>query len=104
MDAFCLELVEGTLREKEAIDAEIRCSATHWSLERISTVDRNVLRLAIYELLFRPDIPPRVTMNEAIEIAKKFSSAEAAAFVNGILDKVHHSHPEKGDEVSPPCG
>ncbi|NIN68408.1 MAG: N utilization substance protein B, partial [Anaerolineae bacterium] len=67
---FCFELVEGTLQNSETIDTEIRRWAAHWSLDRMSAVDRNILRLAVYELLFRPDIPPKVTINEAIEIAK----------------------------------
>lgn len=103
-DAFCLELIEGTLANREVIDEEIQRWAARWSLERMSAVDRNILRLAVYELIFRPDIPPKVTINEAIEIAKKFSSAESASFVNGILDKVHHSRPAKGAEEVSPCG
>lgn len=103
-DAFCMELVEGTLSNREVIDQEIQRWAARWSLERMSAVDRNILRLAVFELIYRADIPPKVTINEAIEIAKKFSSAESASFVNGILDKVHHSRPAKGAEEVPSCG
>ena len=103
LDAFCLELVEGTVQEREAIDAEIRRCSTHWSLERMSTVDRSILRLALYELLFRLDIPPKATVNEAIEIAKKFSTADSAAFVNGILDQALRARIEKEVEETSPC-
>jgi N utilization substance protein B len=104
VDAFCLELVEGTLQHRELIDKEINRWAAHWSLDRMSAVDRNILRLAVYELLYRQDIPPKVTINEAIEIAKKFSSADSASFVNGILDKVHHAQPKRGAEEVSSCG
>jgi N utilization substance protein B len=104
VDEFCLELVEGALENRETIDEEIQRSAAHWSLERMNAVDRNILRLAAYEILYRSDIPPKVTINEAIEIAKKFSSAASAAFVNGILDRIHHAQPQKGAEEVTSCG
>jgi len=86
--SFANELVNGTCNNQENIDSEIRTTASHWSLERISVVDRSLLRLAVFELLYRDDIPPLVSINEALEIAKKFSSMESAAFINGILDKI----------------
>ncbi|MFQ5893735.1 MAG: transcription antitermination factor NusB [Nitrospinota bacterium] len=103
VDAFCLELVEGTVRQREAIDAEISRWSAHWSLERMSTVDRNILRLAVYELLYRRDIPPKATINEAIELAKKFSTADSAAFVNGILDRVLQSRSDQEAEEPSLC-
>ena len=85
---FATELVEGTLQHINDIDLEIKKYSKNWSLERIGTVERSILRLAIYELLYRDDIPPKVAINEAIEIEKKFGSDESAPFVNGILDKI----------------
>ncbi len=85
---FALGLVHGTNRHRKEIDAEIRRNARNWDLARLAVVDRNVLRMATYELLFRPDIPPQVTINEAIELAKRFSTARSGGFVNGVLDSV----------------
>ena len=65
----------------------------NWELDRIAAVDRNVLRLAIYEMMFRDDVPPVVSINEAIEIAKKFSTKESGKFVNGILDRIRKELP-----------
>ncbi len=103
IDSFCEELVVGTVKHREAIDAEICRWSAHWSLERMSAVDRNILRLAVYELLYRLDIPPKATVNEAIEIAKKFSTADSAAFVNGILDQVLQTRIEKEVEETSTC-
>ncbi|MHB8846604.1 MAG: transcription antitermination factor NusB [Nitrospirota bacterium] len=86
--AFTEEIVKGTFKHLKAINEKILASAKNWSLDRMATVDRNVLRMAAYEILFRMDIPPSVTINEAIELAKKFGTDESGAFVNGILDNV----------------
>ena len=86
--AFTKELVTGTWSNLERIDREIRDTASHWSVERMSAVDRSLLRLAAFELLYRDDIPPSVSINEALEIAKKFSTIESSSFINGILDKI----------------
>jgi len=86
--SFTTELVKGVADNLEAINKEIIRYATNWELKRIAAVDRNVLRLSCYELIFRDDIPAKVSINEAIELAKKYSSPEAGKFVNGILDKV----------------
>jgi len=88
MDAFTAELVDGTLTHKEEIDREIGRCSEHWTLDRMGVVDRNILRFAAYELMFRNDIPASVTINEAVEIAKKFGSEESAMFINGILDRI----------------
>lgn len=86
--AFAEEIVKGTLKHVVAIDKLIRRCAKNWSLDRMAVVDRNVLRMAVYEILYRLEIPTSVTINEAIEIAKKFGTDESGAFVNGILDRV----------------
>ncbi|HYR97139.1 MAG TPA: transcription antitermination factor NusB [Candidatus Binatus sp.] len=86
--SFARELVEGVHEHRERIDALISESAEHWRLPRLSRVDLNLLRLATFELLARPDIPASVTINEAIEIARRFGSDDSAAFVNGVLDHV----------------
>jgi transcription antitermination protein NusB len=85
---FAEGLVRGAIAQMPEVDAKIRTLADNWDFERLAVVDRNILRLAIYEMLFRPEIPPVVSINEAIEIAKKFSTAESGKFVNGLLDRV----------------
>jgi N utilization substance protein B len=85
---FAEPLVRGTIQHREEIDALIKKHAKNWAFHRIAAVDRNVLRLAIYEMLHRDDIPPVVSINEAVDIAKKFSTEDSGRFVNGILDKV----------------
>lgn len=86
--SFAEEIVKGTYKHLQKINGEIQKCAENWSLDRMSTVDRNVLRIAVYEILQRIDIPSSVTINEAIEVAKKFGSNESGSFVNGILDRV----------------
>ena len=92
---FATRLAIGTLANLEEVDERIRSRAEHWRITRMALVDRNVLRLAIYEMLFRDDIPPVVSINEAIELAKTFGGGESGRFVNGILDRV------KGDLTRP---
>ncbi|MEW6185558.1 MAG: transcription antitermination factor NusB [Thermodesulfobacteriota bacterium] len=86
--AHFFRLVRGVWEEKEAIDRLIKTSAEHWRIERMSGVDRNILRLAVFELIHCPDIPPRVAINEAIDLGKQYGSEESGAFVNGILDRI----------------
>ncbi len=81
-------LIRGTLQYRDEADQLIKKHAQNWDLHRIAAVDRNILRLAIYEMLHRDDIPPVVSINEAVDIAKKFSTHDSGKFVNGILDKV----------------
>jgi len=88
---FTTALVTGVIERRDEIDACIQECSTNWSLERIGLVERNILRFAIYELCFLPDIPPNVTINEAVEVAKKYGTDEAPAFINGILDRVKHA-------------
>jgi N utilization substance protein B len=85
---FADGLVEGTLGRLTDIDAELKRVMINWSLHRLAAVDRNILRMAVYELRFRDDIPPVVSINEAIDIARKFSTADSGKFVNGILDRI----------------
>ena len=85
---FADPLIRGAVEHRDEADALIRKHAKNWELHRIAAVDRNVLRLAIYEMLHREDIPPIVSINEAVDIAKKFSTRDSGKFVNGILDKV----------------
>ncbi len=85
---FADVMIKGTLSHLPAIDEKIKAYAENWDFNRIASVDLAIIRLAVYELLFRDDIPPVVSINEAIEIAKRFSSEESGRFVNGILDRV----------------
>jgi N utilization substance protein B len=85
---FAQPLIEGMVEHLTEIDEHIKKYCENYNLNRISAVDRNVLRLAIYEMLYRDDIPPVVSINEAIELAKTFGGAESGKFVNGILDRV----------------
>ncbi|MBW1645725.1 MAG: transcription antitermination factor NusB [Deltaproteobacteria bacterium] len=85
---FAMELTQGVRQHLEEIDQAISRSSHNWKLNRMSYVDRNLLRLAVYELLYRPDIPPKVSINEAIEISKRFGDRDSGAFINGILDQV----------------
>jgi transcription antitermination protein NusB len=82
-------LVRGTKANQGKIDQIISQFAEHWDLARMAVVDRNILRLALYELLWTEDVPPKVAINEALEVAKKFSTHESSRFINGILDRIH---------------
>jgi N utilization substance protein B len=86
--AFAAELVHGVLEQRPRIDALITASSEHWRLGRLSQIDRNVLRVATYELLCRRDVPTSVVIDEAIEIARRFGSDDSPVFVNGVLDQV----------------
>lgn len=85
---FARELVEGVQTQRLRIDELITGSVEHWRLERLSGVDRNLLRVATFELVDRPDIPTSVTINEAVEIARRYGSEDSASFVNGVLDHI----------------
>ena len=87
-DALAVSLAQGTARTLDRIDPLIAAAATNWRLERLAVIDRLVLRLAVYELLERPDVPAPVVINEAIELARTFSSPDAVRFVNGVLDAI----------------
>jgi N utilization substance protein B len=88
---FAEQLVRGVQSDRAQIDELIQKSSSNWKLDRMARVDRNILRLAVYEILRRADVPVRVTLNEAIELGKKFGSEESSAFVNGVLDKIAHT-------------
>ena len=85
---FAEGLVQGVREHREVIDAAIKARSKNWTLVRMPRVDLNVMRMATYELMFRQDIPKKVSINEAIEIARKFGDKESPAFVNGILDEI----------------
>jgi N utilization substance protein B len=85
---FAAELVAGSVRELSALDELLEKHASNWKVGRMSFVDRNLLRMAIYELKHFPDTPPSVVIDEAIELAKQFGTAESPAFINGVLDAV----------------
>jgi len=91
---FTLVLVKGVTNNLSSIDSKISHCATNWELDRMAVVDRNILRLGAYEIIFCPDIPPKVSINEAVELAKKYSDSQAGKFVNGILDKIKSDQPK----------
>jgi transcription antitermination factor NusB len=94
---FARELIIGCWQKRKEIDRLISGVSENWRIERMATVDRNVLRLAVYELLFREDIPPIVSINEAIDIAKLYGSEDSGAFVNGILDAIRQRYRKDGN-------
>jgi len=85
---FGLALAQGVLEHQDDIDGRIRQAASNYDLHRIAAVDRNILRVAVYEMFHCPEVPPVVAINEAIEIAKRFGTDESGRFVNGVLDKI----------------
>lgn len=102
---FARYMVDGVRSHLTAIDDRIRAVARNWKIERMSRVDRNILRLATFELLFASDIPPKVALNEAIEIAKVYGTEDSGAFINGILDRISRERPRPGDaSAAPPHG
>lgn len=93
--AFAEDIISGTIKNLKEIDSIIQKVAKKWKISRMASIDRNILRFAVYELLFRNDIPDAVTINEALEIAKRYSTSESAAFINGILDKIAKEYCQK---------
>jgi len=89
MKEFTTQMVQGTLKNLTQIDSILSRYAQNWQLKRMAVIDRNILRLGCFELLFLEDIPPKVSINEAVELAKKYGDVESSKFVNGILDKIH---------------
>ncbi len=92
---FANRLVKGTQENLKAIDQKIAHYAEHWEMKRMPIVDRNILRLGAYEILYCPDIPIKVSLNEAVELAKKFSTEKSSQFVNALLDKIAHEKRKK---------
>jgi N utilization substance protein B len=86
--AYADEVVRGAAAELEAVDEQIRKASQHWRVERMTRIDRNVLRLGAFELMFKPDVPRAVILDEAVELAKRFGTEESSAFVNGVLDRI----------------
>ncbi len=85
---FFINLVEGVVKYMDEIDDLIHSSSKNWKISRMGIVDRNIMRIALYEMLYCPDIPAKVSINEAVEIAKKYGTKDSGAFVNGILDRI----------------
>lgn len=97
---FLDDLIEGVVNNLDKIDSYIIKYATEWPLDHITFVDRNILRAGIYELLFQDDIPPKVAINESIEIAKKFGGESSGKFVNGVLGAIYKDEIQKKEEKS----
>ena len=85
---FFMKLVTGVLEKKDEIDALVERFSQNWKISRMSCVDRNVMRIAVYEMLYCDDIPPKVSINEAVDVGKKFGTQESGAFINGIMDSI----------------
>ena len=99
-----LGLLDGVLGSLEDLDARIADVVKHWKMDRIAPIDRSILRLALYEFHEASSVPPKVAINEAIELAKKYSTEQSGAFVNGVLDRIYHDLLEadmEKAEVSP---
>ena len=90
--AFTKDLVRGVCENRNHIDKLIKKASKNWRLERMSRVDRSILRLSIYEMLFMDDIPHKVSIDEAVELGKKFGTEESGAFINGVLDNIYLAH------------
>ena len=95
LQSFCLALYDGVVAHLGDIDRGLSASAENWRLPRMAAVDRNVLRLGAYELLFTPETPARVTIDQAIELARRYGSADSPGFVNGVLDRLHQEGQQK---------
>ena len=94
---FANQLLVGTMAHREELDALIAAYAEHWAMKRMAVIDRNVLRLGTFELLHLADVPPKVCINEAIELAKRFGDEESGKFINGILDAIHKKSHARSD-------
>ncbi|MBS1717009.1 MAG: transcription antitermination factor NusB [Armatimonadetes bacterium] len=94
LEEFAEGLITGVFRHRPDIDAKLRSALIDWELDRLAVVDKNVMRIAAYELLYMPGVPPAVSIDEAIEIAKKYSTADSGKFVNGVLGKVLKDSPK----------
>ena len=94
---FSGRIIRGVEQHREDLDRIIERYSSHWKIGRMAHVDRNILRIAVYELLYCDDIPPKVAINEAIDIGKKYGSEDSGAFINGVLDKVKSEERGQGD-------
>ena len=88
LQTFCLSLFDGVLARQAEIDEKLSAAAENWRLARMPTVDRNLLRLGAFEMLYQKENPPAVVLDEVIELARRFSTADSSAFVNGVLDRL----------------
>jgi len=93
---FFIKLVNGVLGAKDQIDALVERFSQNWKINRMSCVDRNVMRIAVYEMIYCDDIPPKVSINEAVDIGKKFGTQESGAFINGIMDSIRGTLEKEG--------
>ena len=100
---FAHQLAEGTMAHVQEIDQLISAHANNWDIKRMAVVDRNILRLGVFELRYVTDVPPTVCINEAIELAKRFGDAESAKFINGILDAIHKASVRKDTPTDSPA-
>jgi N utilization substance protein B len=102
---FTLDLIAGVRQHQPKIDEMIKEVAENWRLDRMAAIDRNILRLGAYEMLFRAEVPAKVAINEALELAKRYSTAQSSRFVNGILDRVLQLHAtQPAEDASPSEG
>lgn len=104
VQAFANRLVAGTAQHQHDIDQLITKHADNWDMKRMAIVDRNILRLGVFELLHLEEVPPTVCINEAIELAKRFGDSETGKFINGILDAVYKHHPRVAGTSAAPNG
>jgi len=99
VEAFARELYQGVLESLSEIDEKVKEAAANWDIERMALIDRALLRIAVFELLFRFDIPPRVTIDEALELSKRYSTEKSASFINGVLDKIFRTYAADKDNM-----
>ncbi len=96
-DKFIIGIVDGVLKHKKKIDKIIQDSAPEWPIDQISIIDKNILRISIYELVISEDVPPKVSINEAVELGKQFGGENSSKFINGVLGSVHEKQEDKKD-------
>ena len=101
-DDFLKRLVQGVLEHLSELDRLIEKYSENWRLDRINMIDRNILRIALFELLYCEEIPPKVTLNEAIDLGKRFGSEDSGSFINGILDRIQNEAVKKPVEPKSP--
>ena len=98
--SFASQVVQGTMQHADEINQLIVRHADNWDIARMAIVDRNILRMGAYELLYAEEVPPKVCLNEAVELAKRFGDEESSKFVNGILDTIHKLHGRRDDSLA----
>lgn len=95
---FSFSLIEGVVKNIDCLDSLIKKYVKNWEIDRMAVIDRNILRLACFELIFLKDIPPKVSINEAIELAKRFGDVDSPRFANGVLDKIYKTESKENDD------